>query len=259
MLRDHAAVHVGITRVWAVPEIPFDISEREKFREALLQFYKSDVTYSKDYTKPLPYIDLFPGQILNLKKNFSPRYGFHNNAKVVVVSVFCLNGEVTEVDNFSPEYAVRNAFSRNPLRYEILVKFLANDFKGPSAHPDISGVFLVPWTGFKYVKKNNVRLKVTSPFVHPANAISSHQSQGATFPSVVSTLDHVSERYYGMANVVMSRTSDAENFALTEPVSLKRLMPKPETAQDVEEELLRIKRKSMETCNNWNGKEICKK
>lgn len=64
-------------------------------------------------------------------------------------------------------------------------------------------------------------------FAHPANAISMHQSQGATFPKSGAALDLHSERYYGMENVVTSRTPNPDKFTISREVTARHMMPKP--------------------------------
>lgn len=60
----------------------------ERARQVLHTYYtKTSTDIGRDFKEPLPYFDLFPGEILCLKENFIPSLGFQKNARVVVVGI----------------------------------------------------------------------------------------------------------------------------------------------------------------------------
>lgn len=97
--------------------------------------------------QPLPYIDIFLGQILNLKRNWSPAHKFHKNAKVVVLGIHSQYKQ-----NASPLFttltkAIDRAMSLLGCpEYSILLRHLDETFKGPYAIPGTLGVFAIPAT-----------------------------------------------------------------------------------------------------------------
>lgn len=230
----------GIFRVWTRAEFKNDVSVNRKRRVRKL-FFQTSFSVTREFRSPPPYIEMFPGQILNLKHNWNPALGFQNNAKVVVVGVHVPNSH----PQFKPitllQEAIEIAVSPHGLHHvEILVRHLSGSFTGPSALPDYPGIFTVPVTPIKYVRYGGVQFSVRYHHVHPANAISCHQSQGSTLPRSVACLDANTERYYGMANVVTSRTPSPDNFALTTMVTGPRLMLKPLISKLVESEYARL-------------------
>lgn len=240
IVRNFMANTIGIRRVWAIPHFPTEVS-LEKKKSALISFFSTYPEIAQDYKAPLPYIDVFHGQYLNLKENFRPSMGFHTNAKLVVEGIFYENRTQMETYIQSVSQAVEACLSGNGMpQPEILVKFLTRKFDGPSALPTVSDVFTIPWVRRK-VKFKNISFYVQSPYVHPANAISCHQSQGSTLPSTVAVLDESSERFYGMANVSLSRTSNNNNFALANKINLKRVVPQRNVSELVENEYKRLK------------------
>lgn len=180
---------------------------------------------------------MFPGKILNVKFNFNPSFQLHNHAKVVVVGLLFDDYENFTRPLSSLDDAVEKAAcERNSYLPEILVRHLNDCFLGPFEIEGENGIFILPKTPIRTVRKGGVQMKITCHFAHPANAISCHQSQGARFPKYVATLDVNSERYYGMSNVVTSRTSKPETFALSRKVTPRTMMLEPITSQIVESE-----------------------
>lgn len=77
----------SIFRIWS-PVFGFPSSaSHERRKKAIKLFYSSKTVVSKDFVSSHPYLDVFPGQILNLKHSWNPSMQLHNNCKVVVVGI----------------------------------------------------------------------------------------------------------------------------------------------------------------------------
>lgn len=151
----------------------------------------------------------------------------YNNSKVVVVGIHVDDSrEIKLITKLNEAIDLVLSENGSP-QVEILVKHLSGALLGPSAIPDYPGIFAVPYTPNKNLRYAGVQLTVRAPYVHPANAIKAHQSQGATLPRSVACLSSGSEKYFGMANVATSRTPLPNNFRLASQVTLRRMMPKP--------------------------------
>lgn len=216
----------GIFRIWSQVCFRSNLDNSRK-KHALKLYFSCIPSVDQAYDSLRPYLDVFPGQILNLKRNWNPLVGMHNNAKVIVIAV-----HVEAVPHPNPKLnldeAVELGIPPDGLpKCEILVRHLTRAFTGPSAHPNYPGIFTIPYTPQKQLRYGGVQFRVSSPYVHPANAISAHQIQGATIPKSVACIDDASKRYYGMANVVTSRTPSSDNFRVSKRVTLDSMMPKP--------------------------------
>lgn len=234
----------GILRVWSRPMFNTEGLSRKRMSQILHFYYTTTSTdISRDFTEPLPYMDIFPGQILCLKENYVPSLNFYKNARVVVVGVHFHDNNREIPPMASAEEAIAFALHPDgPPAYDILVRFYSVDsdkqFKGVSALTATTGVFALPWTRVEK-KIGGASLTIHGVRAHPGNAGTGHGSQGATFPRAVASVSKSTTMWYGWANVAISRTR-ASNFALHYPVSLDIMLAQKGQAAVVRSELNRL-------------------
>lgn len=233
----HMALSRGIFRAWtpvfSKPGTPVELTER-----AITKFYSTPVQVEAAFRHPLPYLDIFIGQISSLKQNWNPAWNLFNNAKAFVVGIVYENKYIQRNPLMSLDEAVQCSL-RDPdsLRYNLLVKpFIP--FSGPSAIPSHPGIMSVPWTRTT-AKLLGHHWIIEGPKAYPANAFTQHQSQGSTFPRSVALINRDCKNY-GMANVAISRTPSPQNFALVQRVDSSVLQPCQSTSQLVENEYKRL-------------------
>lgn len=233
----------GIHRVWSQTTVNSVLSQARKRQVVQTYYTQTSTDVGRDFTEPLPYIDLFPGQILCLKTNFIPSHGFYKNSRVVVVGIHYHNEERIPPAITSVEQAVEMAMHEDGYpAYDVLVRFynpsIANDYKGVSALHATPGVFTLPWKSVQK-KVGNASISVTGLHVHPANAGTGHGLQGATLLDTVAAVTTSTKQWYGWSNVAISRTK-ASSFALRFPVTSDIMQPQKAQAAIVCNELKRL-------------------
>lgn len=147
--------HKGIFRAWSKVSVP-GITSMDEAKNAVKAFYKHTHMVRADFNTPLPYIDLFFGQISALKQNWNPTWNLYNNAKAFVVGIVCKDPRRQNQPHMSLSEAIEAAlYEPDMLTCTFLVKpFIP--FTGPSAHPNVPGIIAVPWVE---VKKTYTRLQ----------------------------------------------------------------------------------------------------
>lgn len=234
----------GTIRVWSRPTINTASLSDDRARQVLHTYYtRTSTEIGRDFKEPLPYCNLFPGQILCLKKNFLPSLGFHKNARVVVVGVHYHDKDRAPSPVASVEEAVEMAMHpHGPPTYDVLVRFynpdLHNQYQGVSALSSTPGIFTLPWKSVQK-KVGNASLTVQGLYAHPGNAGTGHGCQGATFLDAVGSITRTTKKLYGWANVAISRTR-ASNFALRFPVTEDIMHPQKAQSAIVRMELKRL-------------------
>lgn len=175
-----------------------------------------------------------------MKENYLPSLNFYKNARVVAVGVHFHD----QTRKISPMSSVEEAITEalhpdGPHLYDVLVRFYTIDsdkqFQGPSAISETNGVFTLPWTHVEK-KIGGAVITVHGIRAHTGNAGTGHGSQGATFSASVASVSKNTTKWYGWANVAISRTK-ASNFAMRHPVSLKVMHAQESQAAIVRSEL----------------------